>query len=89
MADNPFTQMQASSGPLTVDEVAEYVRAARVLPPSLMTIQEVATDWRVNRSTVWRRIKAGDLPVVRIGGRTLIRRTDKDAYIARCLEGAA
>jgi excisionase family DNA binding protein len=88
MADNPFPQMQASSGLLTADEVAEYVRAARVLPPSLMTVDETAADWRVNRSTVWRRIKAKELPVVRLGGRTLVRRVDVDAYIARCVEGA-
>lgn len=74
---------------LAVNEVNEHLRGRSVPTPTLMTIEEVAADWRVNRSTVWRKIKSGELPVVRIGGRTLIRRTDKDAFIARCLEGAA
>jgi excisionase family DNA binding protein len=34
---------------------------------SLLTVPEVAARWKVSRSTVWRRIAAGELPAVRIG----------------------
>lgn len=62
-------------------------QSAPAAPASLMNINETAADWRVSRTTVWRKIRAGALPVVRLGGRTLIRRSDADAFIDRCARG--
>jgi excisionase family DNA binding protein len=72
---------------ITADELAAHLRERSMPSPSLLTVDETAADWRVNRSTVWRKIRSGELPVVRIGGRTLVRRVDADAFIARCIEG--
>ncbi|SLJ22946.1 DNA binding domain, excisionase family [Mycobacteroides abscessus subsp. abscessus] len=44
--------------------------------PELMTVAEVAALRKVSVETVRRRIKAGLIPVVRAGGRVLIRRED-------------
>lgn len=37
----------------------------------------------VSRATVYRLIRSGDLPVVKIGGRTVFRRADLEAFLAR------
>jgi excisionase family DNA binding protein len=81
--------MTESHSRMTADEVADHLQGRVLPPPTLMTVDETAADWRVNRSTVWRKIRAGELPVLRIGGRTLVRRADADAFLARCLEGVA
>ena len=54
---------------------------------SLMNIEETAADGRGSRKIVWRKIRAGALPVVRLGGRTLIRRSDAEAFLDRCARG--
>jgi excisionase family DNA binding protein len=73
---------------LTEGENAAHLQGQAKPMSTLLTVDETASDWRVNRSTVWRKIRSGELPVVRIGGRTLVRRVDADAFIERCLEGA-
>lgn len=52
---------------------------------ALLRIPEVAAELRVGRSTIYRYIEAGELPVVRIGPRKLTRieRSALEAYIAR------
>jgi hypothetical protein len=52
-----------------------------------MNIEETAADGRGSRKIVWRKIRAGALPVVRLGGRTLIRRSDAEAFLDRCARG--
>jgi excisionase family DNA binding protein len=42
----------------------------------LLTLAEVAELWRVSKRTVERRIAAGEIPAVRIGGRRRIRALD-------------
>ena len=37
----------------------------------------------ISRTGVWRLLKKGEFPCVRIGGRTLFRREDLDAFIQR------
>jgi excisionase family DNA binding protein len=56
--------------------VAESFAKARFL-----TVQEVAELLRVSSMTVYRLIKAGDLPAVRIGRSFRVRETDVDAYL--------
>jgi len=55
--------------------VAESFAKARFL-----TVQEVAKLMRVSSMTVYRLIKAGDLPAVRVGRSFRVRDVDVDAY---------
>ena len=47
-----------------------------------MTVAEVAQLMRVSTMTVYRLIKAGDLPAVRVGKSYRIREDDVDQYLA-------
>jgi excisionase family DNA binding protein len=60
-----------------VSRVAQSFAKARFL-----TVQEVADLLRVSSMTVYRLIKAGDLPAVRVGRSFRVRDTDVDAYLA-------
>jgi len=54
-----------------------------------MTVAEVAKLMRVSTMTVYRLIKAGDLPAVRVGKSYRIRETDVDGYLdSRFIETA-
>lgn len=46
-----------------------------------MTVAEVATLMRVSTMTVYRLIKAGELPAVRVGKSYRIREADVDSYL--------
>ena len=46
-----------------------------------LTVQEVADMLRVSSMTVYRLIKAGDLPAVRVGRSFRVRDTDVDGYL--------
>jgi excisionase family DNA binding protein len=50
---------------------------------SLLSIADVARVLNVSRSTINRLIARGDLPIVKIRDRTLVRPDDLDALIAR------
>jgi excisionase family DNA binding protein len=56
--------------------VAESFAKARFL-----TVQEVAELMRVSTMTVYRLIKSGDLPAVRVGRSFRVRDEDVDAYL--------
>jgi excisionase family DNA binding protein len=56
--------------------VAESFAKAR-----FFTVQEVASLLRVSSMTVYRLIKAGDLPAVRIGRSFRVRDVDVDTYL--------
>ena len=47
-----------------------------------LTVQEVADLMRVSSMTVYRLIKAGDLPAVRVGRSFRVRDTDVDTYLS-------
>jgi excisionase family DNA binding protein len=46
-------------------------------------VAEVADIMRVSTMTVYRLIKAGDLPAVRVGKSFRLREDDVDAYLSR------
>ena len=48
-----------------------------------LTVQEVAELMRVSTMTVYRLIKAGDLPAVRVGRSFRVRDVDVDAYLGQ------
>jgi excisionase family DNA binding protein len=51
----------------------------------LLGVAEVSRMLGVSRATVYRLVGSGDLPVVKIGDRTLFRPSDLEALIARSL----
>jgi excisionase family DNA binding protein len=48
----------------------------------LLTVAEVAATMRVSNMTVYRLIKKGDLPALRVGKNYRIRESDVDAYLS-------
>lgn len=53
-------------------------------PPAALTIKEASDYLRVSPSTLYRLFREKKLSAARVGGRTLIRRLDADAFLARC-----
>jgi excisionase family DNA binding protein len=51
--------------------------------PRFLTVAEVAGILRVSTMTVYRLIKAGNLPAVRVGKSYRVREDDVDRYLAR------
>jgi excisionase family DNA binding protein len=49
----------------------------------LLKIPEVKTLLRVSVRTVWRLISCGQLPVVRVGGRSFVKRSAVEKFIER------
>ncbi len=47
----------------------------------LLMVREVAELMRVSNMTVYRLIKAGDLPAIRVGENFRIRRSDVESYL--------
>jgi excisionase family DNA binding protein len=47
----------------------------------LLMVREVAELMRVSNMTVYRLIKAGDLPAIRVGKNFRIRRSDVECYL--------
>lgn len=48
----------------------------------LMTVAEVAATMRVSNMTVYRLIKAGDLPALRVGRNYRVRESDVEKYLS-------
>jgi excisionase family DNA binding protein len=59
-----------------VNKVAQSFATARFL-----TVQEVADIMRVSTMTVYRIIKSGELPAVRVGRSFRVRDVDVDTYL--------
>ena len=53
----------------------------------LLTVSEVADMMRVSNMTVYRLIKSGQLPAVRVGKNYRIREADVDRYLAERVVG--
>ncbi len=85
-----------SAGPERPAERKRRARAAqqsgeRSVQPDerLLTVIEVATAMRVSNMTVYRLIKGGELPALRVGKNYRIRETEVDRYLLdRQVEGA-
>ena len=55
----------------------------------LLTVAEVAGTMRVSNMTIYRMIKSGELPAIRVGKNYRIRESDLDRYLdERQVEGA-
>lgn len=66
----------------------QNAQAVSGLATGAFTVDEVAAYFRISRASVWRLLRSGQLARARIGGRTVIRRVDADAFLARCAEVA-
>ncbi|HVV37970.1 MAG TPA: helix-turn-helix domain-containing protein [Acidimicrobiales bacterium] len=53
------------------------------LVPMVFTYDEVASLLRTSDRTVRRLVRAGDLPVIKVGGQPRVARADLDDYVAR------
>jgi excisionase family DNA binding protein len=51
--------------------------------PAALTIPAAAEYLSVSRATIYRLFERGDLPLIKIAGRTLIRRGDIEALLDR------
>ena len=49
------------------------------------SVDELAAYFRISRASVWRLLRKGSLARTRIGGRTVIRRINADAFLARAV----
>ncbi|MEW6059935.1 MAG: helix-turn-helix domain-containing protein [Actinomycetota bacterium] len=49
----------------------------------LLTVAEVADTMRVSNMTVYRLIKSGELPALRVGKNYRLRESDVDGYLAK------
>ena len=56
---------------------------SKALSSAFLTTEEVLGCLKVNPRTIYRLIKSGDLPAVRIGRRWRFRRADLDEWIER------
>ena len=54
------------------------------LSSEFFTIDELAGLLKINRRTVQRMMKRGDLPAYQIGRQKRIRRDDVEAFLRRC-----
>jgi excisionase family DNA binding protein len=57
-------------------------RSSLPSPPTFYDVQNVADMFRMSRMTVYRAIRSGELPAVRIRGRWLVPARVVDALIA-------
>ena len=57
------------------------MRAENRTPADLMTVDQVAAYLQLNKLTVYKFIRAGDLPAVRLGRSFRIRRADVDQFL--------
>ncbi len=57
------------------------LHTAASLGDRLLMVREVAELMRVSNMTVYRLIKAGDLPAIRVGKNFRIRRSDVESYL--------
>ena len=48
----------------------------------LLTVSEVAATMRVSNMTIYRMIKSGELPALRVGKNYRVRQSDLEAYLS-------
>ncbi|SHH20620.1 helix-turn-helix domain-containing protein [Bradyrhizobium erythrophlei] len=58
------------------------------IPSAALTVDEAADYLRVSRATIWRLLRNKSLARARIGGRTVVRRVDAEAFLARAVDVA-
>jgi len=51
---------------------------------AVMTVNELAQYFRISRVSAYKLFNTGALMPIKIGGRTMVRRADADAFLAGC-----
>ncbi|SFK85951.1 DNA binding domain-containing protein, excisionase family [Methylorubrum salsuginis] len=51
---------------------------------AVMTVNELAQYFRISRVSAYKLFNTGALTPIKIGGRTMVRRADADAFLAGC-----
>lgn len=59
--------------------------AVRELKP-VYKVEEAAKELRVSTPTIWRKINCGEIKIVKIGSRVVIRGIDLDDYLSSLAE---
>lgn len=62
---------------------------AGLVGPAVLSVEEAAAYLGVSPSSIWRAFKAGSLPKAKVRSRTVVRRTDLDAFLDSCVVRAA
>lgn len=81
------TENMAATAPIAPEQVFQPPAAQAVLDERLFTVHEIATALRVSPATVLRRIRAGELPAIRVGREWRVPESGWSAYFER-LAGA-
>ncbi len=64
---------------------------ANVSASSVLSVDEAADYLRISKASLYRLFNSGSLKIAKVGGRTLVRRIDIDAFLQECVDsqGAA
>jgi len=62
-------------------EGRETVRPRNREGPQLLSIPEVCQELRMGKSWVYRRLKGGEIPSIKLGSTIKVKRADLDAYL--------
>jgi excisionase family DNA binding protein len=65
-----------------MDARGRTVTHLRAAPPARLTVDEVAAELHCGRRTVFRLLRAGAFPSIKVGRQRTIARADVDAYLA-------
>jgi excisionase family DNA binding protein len=49
----------------------------------LLTVKELAAEWRQHPMTIYKKVAAGEIPAIRLGGRSSALRIPRDQLDAR------
>ncbi|MBB3407955.1 excisionase family DNA binding protein [Rhizobium sp. BK316] len=60
-----------------------------VTPRILLNIRQVTEATGISRASIYRQVKAGQLPFVKVGSRTLFRPQDLQSFVDRSVRASA
>lgn len=62
------------------------MKAPPSVAPAVFTVEEATDYLRISRSSLYRLFDSRAVPRTRVGGRTLVRRVDLDAFLEQSVE---
>jgi excisionase family DNA binding protein len=83
-------RVTSSRQPSASTDTSGYVRIWRetveVTPKILLNIRQVTETTGISRASIYRQMRAGQLPFVKLGSRTLFRPADLQDFVDRNLQ---
>lgn len=67
------------------NEAMTSTRSSRAHQPLAVSVDRAAAMLGVSPSKLWDMLRSAELPRVRLGGRTVVRVSDLEAYLNRCV----